>query len=110
MTNADSLNDKENMGSHTLFTPTKNLCFKEVESILRSPKYSRTNENESSKAYFKPSSNVKPTKKKRIFRNMVLKTYLQLSLPIFIQQVNEYGATKKITRSYYCNLESFHID
>ena len=66
-TNADSWNDKEDMGSHTLLTPTKNLCFIEVESILKSPKHSRTKESESSKAYFKPSFNVKPTKKRGYF-------------------------------------------
>ena len=76
MTDADSSNDKEDLESHTLLNRTKKLCFKEVASILKIPKHSRIKDSESSKAYFKPRSNVKPTKKRGIFRNMTFKTYL----------------------------------
>ena len=89
MTDADSWNDKEDLGSQTLLTPTKKFSFKEVESIFKSPnKHTRTNDSESSTAYFKLRSNDKPTKKGEIFRNMAFKTSLQLSLSISIQQVN----------------------
>lgn len=97
MTDADSQNDKEDLGSQTLLIPTKKLCFKEVERILKSPKHSRKKESKSSKSYFKPRSNVKPTKKRDVFGTMEYKIYLQLSLPIAIQQINEYEATETKT-------------
>ena len=40
MTNADSWNDKDDLGSNTLLTLIKKSYFKEVESILKSPKHS----------------------------------------------------------------------
>ena len=85
MTDADSWNNKEDLGLQSLLTATKKLCFKEVERILKSPKHSRKKESKSSKSYFKPRSNVKPTKKRDVFGTMEYKIYLQLSLPIAIQ-------------------------
>ena len=58
MTDADSWNNKEDLGSQSLLTATKKLCYKEVESILKSPKYNRTKKSKYLKAYFKPRSNV----------------------------------------------------
>ena len=76
MTDADSWNDKKDLGSQNRLTSTKTLYFKEVESIPKSPMHSRTKESESSHAYFKTRSNVKPSKKRGIFRNITFKTYL----------------------------------
>ena len=101
ITKANSWNDNEDIGSQNILTPTKKLCFKEVKSKLKLPKHSKKKERESWKAYFEPRFNVKLTKKIGIFRNMAFRLYLQLSLPITIQQVNEYGATKKNTGSNY---------
>ena len=94
MIKANSWNNKQDLGSQTLLTATKKLFFKEVESIFKSLKHSRKNESESSNAYSKHRFNVKLTKQRGIFRNMVFETYLQRSLHIAIQQVNEYGATE----------------
>ena len=94
MIKANSWNNKQDLGSQTLLTATKKLFFKEVESIFKSLNHSRKNESEPSNAYSKHRSNVKLTKQRGIFRNMVFETYLQLSLHIAIQQVNEYGATE----------------
>ena len=93
-TEADSWNVKEDLESHNPFTPTKKLNFKEVESILKSPKHSRRKESESLKTYLKARYNVKPTKKRYKLCNMAFKTYLHLLLLIAIQQINEYGATE----------------
>ena len=64
VTDTDSWSDKEDLGSQILLTPTKYFFFKEVKSILKSLNHSRTKESESSKAYYKPRTNVKPTKKR----------------------------------------------
>ena len=94
MTYIDTGKETEDSESQTLLTPTKKFWFKEGESVLKVSKHSRWKETESSQAYFKPRYNVKPKNNSGVFRNMVFKTYLQLSLPIAIQQINEYGATE----------------
>ena len=63
MTEVDTWNDNEDLESQTLLTPTKKLCFKEVESILKPSKHNRIKETESSQVYFKSRYNVKPKNK-----------------------------------------------
>jgi len=45
--------------------------------------------------YFKSRANKKPSYKKGIFKNMVFKTYVKLTLPIVIQQATDFGATEQ---------------
>ena len=78
MTEADTLNDKEDMESQTLLTPTEKLYFKKVGSILKSSAHSRSKEPEASQSYYKPRCNVKLTNKRGIFRNMEFETYMHL--------------------------------
>ena len=76
MTEGDSWNDKENLESQTLLTPTKKLYFKEVGSILKSLKHKRRKESDYLQAYFKPRSNIKLTKKRGMFRSLAFKIYM----------------------------------
>ena len=82
--------DEEDLKSQPLLTLNKKLCFKEKGSILKAYMHTIKKDSEISQGYFKPRSNIKPKNKRGIFRKMVFKTYMQLSLPIAIQQVTEY--------------------
>ena len=86
ITEADTWNNKEDLNSQTLLAPTKKLCLKNIGGILKSSKYSRRKEIESSQASFNSR-----------FRNMAFKTYLQVLLPITIQHTNEYEAMETKT-------------
>ena len=57
---------------------------------------SKVMKSKSTPVYFKSRSNKKPSHKKRIFKNMVFKTYVKLTLPISIQQAMEFGATEQV--------------
>ena len=82
--------DEEDLKSQPLLTLNKKLCSKEKGSILKAYMHTIKKDSEISQGYFKPRSNIKPKNKRGIFRKMVFKTYMQLSLPIAIQQVTEY--------------------
>ena len=73
------------------------VCFQEKGSILKASKHTKKTDSVASQGYFKPRSNLKPKNKRGIFRKIAFKTYLQLSLPIAIQQVTEYRATETRT-------------
>ena len=73
------------------------VCFQEKGSILKASKHTKKTDSAASQGYFKPRSNLKPKNKRGIFRKIAFKTYLQLSLPIAIQQVTEYRATETRT-------------
>ena len=94
MTDLDKETDEEDLQSQLLLTPTKKLCFKDKGSILKASTHTRKKESVELQCYFKPRSNIKPKNKRDIFRKMAFKIYLQLSLPITMQQVTEYGATE----------------
>ena len=49
----------------------------------------------SSPVYFKSRSNKKPITKKEIYKNMVFKTYVKLTLPITMQQATEFGTAEQ---------------
>ena len=52
--------------------------------------------SKSAPVYFKSRSNKKPSQKKGIFKHMVFKTYVKLTLPIAIQQATEFGVTEQV--------------
>ena len=80
---------------HTINKYTdKTLRFTEASSILKEPSVSKRKPIGFTQPYFRPRSNLKPKKKKGLFRTMVFKTYLQLSIPISIQNVTEFGETE----------------
>ena len=56
---------------------------------------SKVMKSKSTPVYFKLRSNKKSSHKKGIFKNMVFKTYVKLTLPIAIQQATEFGATEQ---------------
>ena len=74
-------------------TPKKTLRLNEEGRNLISALVSKRKETESTHAYFKPRFNLKPKNKRGMFLTMVFKIYLKLSLPISIQQVNEFTLT-----------------
>ena len=94
MTDLDKETDEEDLQSQPLLAPTKKLYFKDKGSILKASTHTRKKESVESQCYFKPRSNIKPKNKRDIFRKMAFKTYLQLSLPITMQQLTKYGATE----------------
>ena len=71
----------------------KKLRLNEEGRNLISALVSKRKEIESTHAYFKPRFNLKPKNKRGMFLTMVFKVYLKLSLPISIQQVNEFTLT-----------------
>lgn len=70
----ERMTEDKDSESPPLLTPTKKICFQDKGSILKGTKKDTR-------------SNLKPKNKRGIFRKMVFKTYLQLSLPIAIQHV-----------------------
>ena len=97
MTDLDWEMDEEDLESQSLLTPTKKLCFKEGRSILKASTYTGKKESKFSQGYLKARYIIKPKNKRGIFQKMAFKIYLQLSLPISIQQAIEYGATETKT-------------
>ena len=95
MTDMDRETEEEDFASHPLLVPTKKLYFQDKGSILKASRHTRKMDSTESQSYFKPRSNIKPKNKRGIFRKMAFKIYLQLSLPIAIQQVTENEAIKK---------------
>ena len=91
----DRETEEEDFASHPLLVPTKKLYFQDKGSILKASRHTRKMDSTESQSYFKPRSNIKPKNKRGIFRKMAFKIYLQLSLPIAIQQVTENEAIKK---------------
>ena len=67
-----------------LISTPKKLQFTAEGSISKSALVSKTKSIGSTHAYFKPRSNLKLKNKRGMFRTMVFKIYLQLSLPISI--------------------------
>ena len=82
------------MESEPLLIPSKKIYFKENGSILKISTHTGKKDTEAAQGYFKPRSNIKTKNKRGILRKMAFKTYLQLSLPIAIQHITEYGATE----------------
>ena len=79
----------------SMSTPKKTLRFTEASSILKEPLVSKRKPIGFTQPYFRPRSNLKPKNKKVLFRTMVFKTYLQLSIPISIQNVTKLGETEE---------------
>ena len=97
MTDIDREIDEEDVASQPLLTPTKELCFKNKGSIFKVFRHTRKTDSAESQGHFKPRYDIKPKNKRDNFRKMAFKTYLQVSLPIDIQYVIEYGATETKT-------------
>ena len=73
-------------------TPKNTLPSIKEGSILKSSLVSKKKPIGSTHVYFRPKSNLKPKNQRGIFRTMVFKNYLQLSLHTSIQNVNEFGS------------------
>ena len=71
--------------------PKKTLRFMKESRILKEPSVSKRKPIGLTQPYFRSCSTLKPQKKKGIFRPMVFKTYLQLSIPISIQNLSGFG-------------------
>ena len=95
MEEADTATEDSGEVTPSMSTPTKTLRFTEASSILKEPSVSKRKPIGFTQPYFRPRSNLKPKKKKGLFRTMVFKTYLELSIPISIQAVTEFGETEE---------------
>ena len=78
----------------SMSTPKTKLRFMEANIILKEPSVSKRKPIGFTQSNFRPRSNLKPKKKKGLFRTMAFKTYLQVSIPISIQNVTEFGDTE----------------
>ena len=76
-------------------TPKKALRFTAESIIFKEPSVGKRKAIGFRQPCFQPRSNLKPKKKNGLFRTMVFKTYLHLSIPISIQNVVEFGETEK---------------
>ena len=95
MEEADTATEDSESFTPSMSTPKKTLRFTEASSILKEPSISKKKPIGFTQPYFRPRSNLKPKKKKGLFRTMVFKTYLELSIPITIQAVTEFGETEE---------------
>ena len=85
--------EKQEELTQPISTPKKSR-FTEESSILKELSVSKRKPINLKQPYFRPRFNFKPKKKKGIFRTMVFKTYLQLSILIFIQNLTDFGETE----------------
>ena len=75
-------------------TPKKALRFTAESIILKETSVGKRKAIGFTQPCFRPRSNLKPKKKNGLFRTMVFKTYLHLSILISIQNVTEFGETE----------------
>ena len=96
----DNETNKEKVDKEVPATPTKRMSslkktLKFTDEGKSPTPLSKVMKSKHAPVYFKSRSNKKPSYKKGIFKNMVFKTYVKLTLPIAIQQATEFGATEQ---------------
>ena len=92
MEEVNNVVDSQEKLTQSMSTPKNQLRFTGEGRILKSALVSKREPIGCTYTYFRPRSNLKP--KKGLFRIMVIKSYLQLLIPISICKVNEFGETE----------------
>lgn len=84
MEEVSTLDDRQDKLTQPISTHKQTLRLTEEGSILKSVLVGKRKKNESTHASFRPRSNLKPKNTRGMFRTIMFKIYLLLSLPISI--------------------------